>query len=153
MRIPALLLTVSLFLCACGKDVEETGWIGDVPNVTGTYNLFVTGATGCDGGYDVVTDWAVGYMGVEGEDPSNLIFRFRDELAFDGWVDEHWSYQFGGFVLWNDIEESVYNAGAFEMTDEGMEMSGQFDVVVNDDDIDTNDCTVTARIEGTRIAE
>jgi len=147
------LCLIALFAAACGSsDTKETGSLFGPPDANGTYNTLITGATGCDSNYAPVTDWAQGYMGISGDDPSALTFSFRDGISFEGWVSDSWTYQFGGFFTYGTYEESVAHTGVLSMEDEQMVASGDFEVEVRDTSGTTPECTITARMDATRIS-
>lgn len=149
-------------LSACGDaDVDDTGWIGGAPpDVQGTWQSFITGATGCEGQHELISDWAQGYLAIESEDPSDssdpsdLTFEFRDGIRFTGWVDEAWSYQFTGTLDRDEASLSVYNAGLFLEEDDTLVLAGDFDVEVDwDDEFQSTNCTLVAEMEATRLSE
>ena len=64
------LIPLVALLSACGdSDVKDSGWPMQAPDVTGNYNVIITGATGCDSNYTYVTDWAQGFMGSPARTP------------------------------------------------------------------------------------
>ncbi len=151
MQKPVILL---LFLCACGgHDSSDTGASGgNVPDVEGTYNVMINGATGCEGEYSVLTDWAQGFLGITAASQTELVFEFRDGISFSGSVDATWSYSFGGTATWGEATLYVYNSGMFYQEDDIMKMSGDFEVEVDDDEFTSNNCILDATMEATQIA-
>ena len=149
---------LAALLAGCdGHPKDTAGFGGGAPDVTGHYNVLISGASGCtddegQGHYEWVTDWANGSLVISGSESSDLNYEFRDGILFTGFVDGSWGYQFGGTAEWDGADLSVYNTGLFYQDEGKMIMSGEFEVIVDDDDFTTNDCTIEARMEATRIA-
>lgn len=149
-RPPLLLIAL---LAACDADQSsETGW-NAAPLITGGYQAFLEGATGCGGSYEVVTDWAEGPLSIRGDGPRTLTYDFGQDMAFAGSVDESWSYQFGGSGTWMGYNLSIHQAGVFTEEDERFVMTGDFSVIVDEDGNASNDCTITARMSARQISD
>ncbi|MBN1336289.1 MAG: hypothetical protein JXB39_10035 [Deltaproteobacteria bacterium] len=153
-------LFLAVLLPACGN-AEDTGFNGDVPDIRGYYNVFVVESTGCEGHHEYLTEWAEGPLTITGNDPRNLTYTFttdREDLAFPGQVDDSWSFQLAGAVTWTTASKSVanlsvYEDGMFSLVGERYHMDGEFEVVVDDDEFSSNDCTLTAVAQGTQISD
>ncbi|MCB9778318.1 MAG: hypothetical protein H6742_07125 [Alphaproteobacteria bacterium] len=158
MRASILLLAASsaLFL-ACG-DKDDTGGLptGTPPDVAGSYQAFIGGTSGCEGVSDWIDGWATGPLKVEGSG-GVLSFDFGDDYVFDGGVDSYGRYYFSGTIQYNDAELVVDHEGSFEKdTESELErwlMDGEFEVEVDDDEFDSNNCTITGRMQATELVD
>lgn len=146
-----LLLLPALGPLACG-DKDDTGGLptAGIPDVAGAYQVTIGGTTGCEGEASWINDWATGPMRVEGVE-GVLTFDFGDEYIFDGTVDSLGRYQFEGTIIFNAAELVVQNEGQFELDPdfegERWLVDGDFEIEVDDDEFDTNNCTITGPMQ------
>lgn len=142
-----------VFATACnGGDKDSGGLQGDPPDVAGRYNIILGGTSGCSGESSWIQDWAEGPLAIDG-DPSTLTFDFGDEMSFLGSVSAAYSFGFSGDVIWGEAELSVYGSGVFdtETEDDGSVkwvMDGDLEVEVDDDEFETNNCTIDGAFHG-----
>jgi hypothetical protein len=136
-----LLSLLPLCLLACDGGGDTGGASTPPPEVAGAYNVIISGTTGCDGDETWVTGWAEGPLVITGTD-GVLSFDFGDPMIFSGGVSASGQYSFSGSATYNEAALEVSNVGSFSLADNTM--SGEFEVVVDDDEFSTNNCTVTA---------
>ncbi|NOY26197.1 MAG: hypothetical protein GXP62_10030 [Oligoflexia bacterium] len=152
----SLLLAASLLftgaLAACGDNGSGGGGlpVGEPPDVAGDYQVTLGGTTGCEGASGWINDWATGPLGIDGTNGS-LTFDFYDGMVFDGSVDSLGRYQFTGTVTYNKAQLDVSNEGQFEIDPdfdgERWLLTGDFSVVVDDDEFTGNNCTITGPVQ------
>lgn len=147
---------LALVLVGCGGGKDDSASVA--PDVTGRYNVSVDGASGCQDTYAYWTAWANGPLLISGDSSDNLVFEFYDGMTFGGFVDASWTFEFGGEVEWNDKANdiqallSISSRGGF--TQEGDEYIGTSDtleILVDDDEIKSNNCTVQGLIRMTEL--
>ena len=137
-------MVAALLVCACSGG-EDTATTTPPPEVAGSYNILIDGSAGCDGDETWVTGWALGPLVITGT-AGTLSFDFGDPMIFAGGVDGNGKYSFSGTATYDDAVLEVSNVGSFSLTD--FEMAGDFEVVVDDDEFSTNNCTITAPMRG-----
>jgi hypothetical protein len=153
--VVALLVLVA---AATGCGSSDDSGLG-APDVTGAYNIIMEGGNGCadkkgESTAEYWTDWANGPLRIDGSDATSLSYDFGDPMIFDGLVDVSWSFQFAGDKDWLTPDGapaniSVYAAGLFTVAEDGgKELSGEFDILVDDDEIKSNNCKVNAEFSG-----
>ncbi len=147
----SLLLLAALFP-ACGE-AADTGFGEDIPDIRGHFQVFVEGASGCESQYGYLTDWAVGMLTITGDGPRHLTYTFSQDMVFEGHVDASWSFQLSGNATWNEANLSVYEDGMVTLEDDRYLLDGEFEILVDDDEVFDNDCTITARARGTQISD
>ena len=148
---PALLAAVlsPLLALACG-DKDDTGG-GTLPPaaVAGSYQVTIGGVTGCEGDVSWVDGWASGPLQIDQvEGAAEIVLDFGGGYIFDGSVDSYGRYFFSGDVPFNDAELAVENQGAFtvdpDFEGERWKVEGEFTIEVDDDEFETNNCTLTS---------
>lgn len=154
-------LGVLLMLGACGGDKDDSGLlVGAPPEVAGHYNVIVSAATGCGEDGEVwIQGWAEGPLNVEGTN-GDLTFDFGDDYVFVGSVLSSQSYSFGGQIEYDAAVLEVYSTGTFtsesytnteDSTSYRWVMEGDFSIEVDDDEFETNNCTVEGPYQGTQL--
>lgn len=159
--LPLLLVGGSASLLACGDKGDDTGTTvtpGGPPDVAGTYQVTIGGVTGCEGEVSWVDDWASGPLQLEQVAGSNTVeFDFGEGYEFDGSVDSYGRYLFSGVVQHNGAELTVEHEGSFEddpnFDDPRWLMDGLFTVEVDDDEFDTNNCTLTSPMQAVQLVD
>lgn len=140
-------------LSACGGDDKDSGGLqGDPPDVTGRYNIILGGTSGCEGESSWIQGWAEGPLAIDG-DPGTLTFDFGDGMSFLGSVSASYTFGFSGEVVYSDAALEVYSSGSFdtETEDDGSVkwvISGDIEAEVDDDEFETNNCTIEGAFEG-----
>jgi hypothetical protein len=137
---------------ACGEP-EDTGFGDEIPDIRGHFQVHVEGAAGCEGSYSYLTDWAIGPLTITGGGPNQLTYTFVSDMVFQGHVDAAWSFQLSGSATWGTANLSVYEDGMVTLEDQRYLMEGEFEVLVDDDEFLTNDCTITAKARHTQISD
>lgn len=158
LLLPALALA-SAGPLACGDKGADTGSglpSGNAPEVAGSYQAFIGGTSGCEGESSWIEDWVTGPLKVEGTG-GVLTFDFGDDYVFDGGVDSYGRYYFAGDIVFNDADLAVSHEGTFAKDTESeldrWLMDGDFEVEVDDDNIDSNNCTIEARMQATELVD
>lgn len=151
----ALALAVSLGLSACGdKDgpgaAGDTGGAGPPPDIAGRYQAFVSSVSGCGNDPSWVQDWAEGPLLVEGSGGS-LTFDFYDGVSFSGRVSADNTYIFSGVFTHDGAELDVYHAGDVSRSDDATVLEGRFEIEVDDDEFEGNNCTLVSDLRATEI--
>lgn len=143
-------------LLACG-DKDDTGSglpVAETPDVAGNYQVTIGGATGCEGESSWINDWATGPLIVEGTGGS-LTFDFGEDYIFNGSIDTLGRYQFEGTITFNEAELEVQNEGQFELDPDfdgdRYLVEGDFEVVVDDDEFEKNNCTITGPMQAIQL--
>lgn len=135
-----------LGLAACSGQKGETG-APSGPDITGRYNVIIGGVTGCDNDPTWVAGWASGPLAVSGT-PDALTFDFDEGMTFDGLVGADWKYRFWGIVTYNGATLDLSHLGEVSKADNGAsKLDGTFTVTVNDDQFESNDCTLEAPMQ------
>ncbi len=154
LAAPGSLLAVCLLaspVAGCGDKADDTGSsAGPVPDITGRYQANVTAATGCDGNSDLVDSWAQGPLRVEGSG-SAVTFDFGGDIVFDGQVNAGNTYVFTGVFTYQGAEMDVYHLGDVSTRDGKTLLEGRFEIEVDDDDFDDNNCTLSSDMEAIEI--
>ncbi len=152
----------SLILCvlaACGDgssdDDKASGPAPDAaPDVTGRYNVQISGATGCEGESFWLEEWVPGALTITG-DSDSLTFDFGGGIELGGAVDMNKKFSFQGDVSVElsvdtgmaDATLNIFNDGSFSVGDDGcFVMDGDFEVVVDEDGLEATNCTIVAPI-------
>ena len=150
-RTLAVLAACVVVLAACSGDKDDGEVIvGDPPDISGRYQVFITGTTGCDKEPEWTAGWAEGPMSIEGS-ADTLSFDFYDEVVLDGAVDGSYQYWFAGTATYDGAELSIYNSGSVQAAETGWTLDGALDIEVDDDEFDTNNCTITGTMEATQL--
>jgi hypothetical protein len=131
-----------LLALACGDKGEDTE-AATGPDITGDYNTFIEGVTGCDGDPAWVQDWAEGPLRVSGS-PDQLTFDFQGGVTFSGSIDGAANFIFFGPLEWNGANLDVSQRGVAVPTQESWDLDGRFEILIDDDGDPDNDCTFTA---------
>ena len=150
-RSPSLggLVLVAALAVACGKVADDTG--APPPEVAGNYQVFPTGTVGCEEGDSVlITDWAEGPLLIEGP-AGSLRFDFGEDYAFDGYVGGDARFRFSGEATSLASHLDIDGSGTFENVGGYWKIDGQFDAVVDEDGLSSNDCTLTVTFEATEL--
>ncbi|MCK6506178.1 hypothetical protein L6R53_22840 [Myxococcota bacterium] len=155
MTLGLHLLALSSTL-ACG-DKDDTGSglpVAEAPEVAGNYQVTIGGTTGCEGEASWINDWATGPLIVEGTGGS-LTFDFGDDYVFSGSIDSLGRYQFEGVITFQEAELEVKNEGQFELDPdfdgERYLVDGDFEVTVDDDEFEKNNCTITGPMQAVQL--
>ena len=169
-------MVLSAFLLGCSNDGDASENETIAPgaevsaeeiDVTGSYNVQLAAATGCDEESFWLEDWAKGPMKIDETDGGVLVFDFFEDLAFEGTVDGSRNYSFLGDAEFSiELSEDtgsetvtrmarlgVENRGRFSLNGSCWEMDGDFSVVVDEDDngLEFDDCTITGPMRATQI--
>ena len=132
---------------ACGGGNDDSGGnSGNLPDISGDYQVMVNWVTGCDGDPGIVEDWAQGPLSIEGS-PSNLSFDFGDDMDFSGTVSASGSVWFSGVVTNDSATLDLGFSGTADQTDDQWVVLGELEIVVEDDEFTSNNCSVTSEIE------
>ena len=168
-----MVLSVVLFGCGNDGDTNEDETIApgaevaaEEIDVTGSYNVQLAAATGCDEQSFWLEDWAKGPMKIDDADDA-LEFDFFEGMVFVGAVDSSRNYSFLGDVEFSiELTEDtgsetitrmarleVENRGRLSLNGSCWEMDGDFSVVVDEDDngLAFDDCTITGPMKATQI--
>jgi len=137
-------LGVSLGVIACGGATEDSGTVAAAPDITGRYNIELQGASGCEGEVSWVSTWAIGALKIEGE-ASELLFDFGDDYEFTGWVDSTKDFAFFGNIEGDGYLLEVEARGGISFAENQWVLEGDLGVTVDDDEFETNNCTVESR--------
>ena len=168
-------MVLSVFLLGCGSgddgnDDETTapgaGAAVEEIDVTGSYNVQLAAATGCDEESFWLEDWAKGPLKITASDGS-LTYDFLEGMAFGGVVDSSRNYSFSGEAEFNIevLEDTgtetvtrmarleVENSGSFILDGGCWEMDGDFSVIVDEDDngLEFDNCTLTGPMKANQI--
>lgn len=153
---------LGLLLGACNGDGKESDdpLTGAPPEIAGHYNVIISAATGCgEDGEAWFQEWAEGPLLVEGTE-GDLSFDFGDDYVFLGSVSYSMAFSFGGDIVYNDAELEVYSSGTvssetYSTTDGGTGyrwmLDGDFEIIVDDDEFETNNCTVEGPYQATQL--
>lgn len=140
------LLSTLLLLAACDGDEGPVG-----VDISGRYNLQVTGIGGCDEDATLVA-WMEGPLEVRGAD-SAFVFDFGEPFVVDGGTTEGGRFSFGGSVQSGEVEYAVFGSGDVEGSAGSFTLAGQGGAQVDDDGDPSNDCTIQAPFQAVQIAE
>lgn len=149
---PILLLLPLLAACSDGGGKsDDSGVVGEAPDMTGHYNVILGGTSGCDGEETWITGWADGPLSVTG-DTSTLTFDFGEGMSFVGSVSNAWQFGFSGDVIWNEAALSVYGTGSVSLEtadngDDQLLLEGSVEAEVDDDEFESNNCTIDGLFE------
>lgn len=148
---PILLFLPLLVACSGGGKSDDSGIVGAAPDMAGHYNVILGGTTGCDGEETWLTGWADGPLAVTGTS-NELTFDFGEGMSFIGSVSNAWQFGFSGDVIWNEAALSVYGSGAVtsetdDNGDEQLTLDGSVEAEVDDDEFETNNCTIDGLFE------
>ncbi len=139
---------------ACGGGGADTGFTAEPPDITGRYNAQLRWASGCEGDASWVEDWAAGPLTVSDAGGGILEFDFGEGMAFSGGVGATGGYSFSGELTWAGAALSVQHDGEAGEDEEGRRLlSGTFAVRVDEDGLESNDCTVEAGMEAYLLAD
>lgn len=155
----AALLLLPLLGTACGDKDGDTGAVNTaVPSVGGSYQVTIGGVTGCESEVSWVDGWASGPLRIEQvEGSSTLELDFGEGYIFQGTVDSYGRYFFDGDITFSNAELAVGNTGSFNVDPEfdGTRwlMEGEFEIEVDDDEFDTNNCTLTSPMQAVELVD
>ena len=133
-------------LIACSGSESDGLPEAVAPDIAGNYNFILEGTTGCDGEQGWLNDWAPGALVVEGA-ASGLSFDFGNEMVFVGSIDAGYSLQFGDRVDFGGASLAVFSGGAASHDGERWTLSGLLEATVDDDGVESNDCTIEGPYE------
>jgi hypothetical protein len=144
-----------LAACSGTSDVDTDTDVFDAPDITGRYDVQVTGTNGCiddsgESNASLILDWAPGPMVVSGT-PDSLVFDFLDEVVMNGSVDRTFQVNFGGTVTVDAFTVSAFGAGAAAEEGAQWTISGKITGTADDDGVESNDCTIEAPYSATRL--
>ena len=149
-----LLLCLPLALACGDKDDGGDPPQADPPDVTGTYQATIGGTTGCENDPSWINDWATGPLRITGTADA-LEFDFGEEMIFSGSIDTFGRYRFEGEVIFNAAVLDVVNEGSIALDPdydgERWLLEGMFEVEVDDDEFDTNNCTITGPVQAVEL--
>lgn len=136
-----------LVACGGGKGDDSGGGSGALLEVANRYNVLVTTISGCENDPTWVQPWAEGPLTLS-QDGADLVFDFGSDAVFPGTLDDLGRYTFRGDLSWNGGALEVENKGLFHKTADGLTFDGEFEIMVDEDEFETNNCTLTSAIEG-----
>lgn len=141
--------------CSGTSDLETDTDVFDAPDITGRYDVQITGTNGCldDSGESngaLILDWAPGPMVISG-DPDSLVFDFLDEVVMNGSVDRTFQLNFGGTVTVDAFTVSAFASGSAVEEEARWMLSGKITGTADDDGVEANDCTIEAPYTATRL--
>ena len=143
--------TLALLLACSGGGGDDTGpLIAVAPTIAGRYQVFVSSVSGCDNDPSWVQDWAEGPMLVTGEGDS-VTFDFYEGVVFSGRVGDDNTYVFSGIFTHKGAELDLYHQGDLTLSGEVTELTGRFEIEVNDDEFDDNNCTLVSDMKATEV--
>lgn len=102
--------TLALGLTACGGKGDSGGDSLPPVEVAGSYNVQVTGTSGCDGQAGLIDDWARGPLQVSGAG-ADLRFDFGQDAVVDGEVDSKGQLRLAGRFAVSGVERSLSGEG------------------------------------------
>lgn len=152
-RLGGLSLAATL-LAACGDKggggADDTGGLGPPPDIAGRYQAFVSSVSGCGNDPSWVQDWAEGPLLVEGSG-EDLTFDFYGDIRFSGRVAADNTYVFSGVFTYNGAELDLYHTGDVSRSGEATLLEGRFEIEVDDDEFEGNNCTLVSDMQATEI--
>lgn len=141
---------VALALAGCGDKDGDSAL--PVPEVAGRYQVFVTTVSGCDNDAELVQPWAQGPLTVD-QDGSALTLDYGDEAVLRGDLAADGGFSANGGFTWRGREMALGQDGTFTEDADGWRLAARFSIVVSEDEFESNDCTLEADIDATRLSD
>ncbi len=141
-------VTLAVTLAACGGKGDSGGEALPPVEVAGSYNVQVTGTSGCDGQAGLIDDWARGPLQVSGAGAA-LRFDFGQDAVVDGEVDSKGQLRLGGRFAVGGVERSLSGGGQVTEEDDQRTIDAEIAVVVALDP----PCTIDGLLVATELVD
>jgi hypothetical protein len=145
-----LSLVAALVLAGCGDKSGDSA--SAVPEVAGRYQVFVTTVSGCDNDVSLIQPWAQGPLTVT-QDGASVTLDYGDDALLLGTLDADGAFAASGELAWSGRDMALSQEGQFIQGAEAWELAARFRNVVSEDEFESNDCTLEADIEATRLSD
>lgn len=139
-------------VCVLGLIACEGEEPVEYPDITGRYQVVIGGSAGCDGDASLLTEWANGPLQVTGE-ATSLVFDFGDGIEMVGSVSEAGAYQFGATFERDGVWFAAAGGGVATPIGAGWALDGSVSAEVDDDELESNNCTIEGPYQATWIGE
>jgi len=140
----------ALALVACSGRTEDSS--APPLDVAGRYQVFLTTISGCDNDVTLIQPWAQGPLTVEQEGAS-LTLDYGEDAVLRGSVDGAGEFSADGAFTWSGAEMDLSQDGIFDAAAGERTLEARFRNRVSVDGFESNDCTLEADIEATRISD
>ena len=148
MRRAGVLVVVAAL--SCGGDAGDSS--APIPEVAGRYQVFVTTISGCDNDVSLIQPWAQGPLAVT-QDGGTLSLDYGEDAVLTGSVGVDGEFSVDGELAWAGAQMDLSQDGVFAVNGADVELAARFRNVVSVDEFESNNCTLEADIEATRISE
>ena len=148
MRRADMLMVVAAL--SCGGDAGDSS--APIPEVAGRYQVFVTTISGCDNDVSLIQPWAQGPLAVN-QDGGSLSLDYGEDAVLTGSIGADGEFSVDGDLAWAGAQMNLSQDGTFAVNGADVELAARFRNVVSVDEFESNNCTLEADIEATRISE